>query len=234
MSTSDAIAPFAAHNHTTPPQRLGQRYNATRFLPEAGNTVVCHLDVSDPAHGAVLEARRRMLALPGAERFLYTPAESLHMTVFEGVIETRRTPDAWPAEIDRAASVDTVTTSMLERLATFSPPPGFAVRVADVHPTGLVLQGATQGDEAQMRAWRAALADLFGYRHENHDTYRFHMTFAYPIDWLPTSLLSVWKTELRAIRAELAETAPVIPLVQPAFCQFADMTRFEELLVLTK
>jgi len=232
MSISEEIARFAESAHTDPPQRLGQRYDTTRFLPEAGNTVVCHLDSNAPAHSAVLEARRRMLALPGAECFLYTPADSLHMTVFEGVIETRRTRDAWPADIDRTASVESVTKSLLARLAAFSPPPGFAVRVAGLRPTGFILKGATEQDEAIMHAWREALTEPFGYRHQDHDAYHYHMTFAYPIDWLPESVLPIWETEFRSILADLADAAPVIPLTAPAFCRFADMTRFEELLVL--
>ena len=84
MSAIDELAPFAAKNHEHPPSRLDQRYSATRFLPEAGNTVVCHLDFDAAAHSAVLDARARMQALPGAECFIYTPADSLHMTVFEG------------------------------------------------------------------------------------------------------------------------------------------------------
>lgn len=232
MSFSAELAPFAAGNNSDAPQRLGQRYDSTTFLPEAGNTVVSHLDFDAPAHKAVLNARRRMMALPEAERFLYTPVDSLHMTVFEGVIETRRTHDAWPAGLDRSASVVSVTDALVDRLVNFSPPPGFAVRVAGLRPTGLILKGATEEDETNMRAWREALTEPFAYRHENHDAYRYHMTFAYPIDWLPDSVLPVWDAELSAILADLAGAAPAIPLTPPAFCRFADMTRFEEILVL--
>ena len=83
-----------------------------------------------------------------------------------------------------------------------------------------------------MRAWRSALTEPFGYRHRDHESYQYHMTFAYPIDWLPESALPLWQAEFRAILAELAKAAPVIPLSPPAFCQFADMTLFKELLVL--
>lgn len=29
-----------------------------------------------------------------------------------------------------------------------------------------------------MKGWRDALADIFGYRHPDHDTYEFHITFS--------------------------------------------------------
>ena len=229
MSVVVEIAQFLASNHTSPPSRLGQRYDAKQFLPEAGNTVVCPLDFDCPTHTAIIEARQRMLHLPNADHFIYTPVSSLHMTVFEGVIETRRIANTRPAEFDLSASVESATAAILARLAEFSPPPGFAVRVAGLRPNGLVLEGATEGDDANMRAWREALTVPFGYRHDNHDSYRFHMTFAYPVKWLPDSAKYQWKTELALILEELIDAAPVIPLRQPTFCQFADMNHFDEL-----
>lgn len=234
MSFLCNLTPFLEASHDGPPSRIGQRYDVDRFLPEAGNTIVCHLDQTDPAHAAVLEARARMQALPGAENCLYTPESSIHMTVFEGVIETRRTPDAWPAGLDRDASVDTVTEVLLHRLAGFQPPPPFAMRLVGMTPNGLILGCASPEDDAAMNAWREALADAFGYRHTEHDTYRFHMTFAYMTAWLPDEVTPEWERALPEICADLAQAAPVIPLRAPAFCTFNDMTHFEERLVLAQ
>lgn len=232
MPFETEITRFAAGQNPKPPSRLGQRYSAIKFLPEAGNTVVCHLDRTLPSHRAVLAARARMQALPGAENFLYTPEESLHMTVFEGVIETRRTADAWPADMDRDAPVIDVTEALMTRLDRFSPPPAFAVRVKDLLPTGLLLTGATAEDDRIMQDWRDVLTEPFGYRHKDHDAYRFHMTFAYATGWIPDDLVPVWTQELNIILNDLAQAAPVIPLRAPAFCQFADMEDFEERRVL--
>ena len=154
------------------------------------------------------------------------------MTVFEGVIDTRRKPNTWPADLGITASVESATELILARLTGFSPPPRFSVRVAGLRPTGLLLEGATNEDEATMRAWRKALTRPFGYCHDDHDLYRFHMTFAYPVKWLPDSSRSHWEKEFESILADLAEAVPVIPLKPPAFCKFANMNRFDEILVL--
>ncbi|MBF9043426.1 DUF1868 domain-containing protein [Rhodobacterales bacterium HKCCE4037] len=223
---------FAERAHKGPPPRLGQRYETGRFLPDPGNTVVCHLDRAAPGAGAVLAAREAMQDLPGADRFLFTPVESLHMTVFEGVLDNRRVADAWPAWMDRDASVGAVTEEMRTRLDGFEGPGRFDVRVVSVRPTGLVLEGATEADEAMMRSWREALSSAFGYRQAEHDGYAFHMTFAYPVAWLSDDLLPIWEEGLARIEAELKRAAPVLPLHPPAFCRFADMTHFEELVPL--
>lgn len=222
---------FAAAANTGPPVRLGQRYDAQRFLPDPGNTVVCHLDRDAPGGAAVLRARARIRALPEASRLLFTPVESLHMTVFEGVLDGRRRADAWPDFIAPDAPVAAVTAQMRARLAGFGGP-AFAVRVAAVRPGGLELRGATGADVAALSAWRAALSEVFGYRQAEHDSYKHHLTFAYPLRWLPDDLVPVWRAALAEIEAELVAAAPVLPLRAPAFCTFADMTWFEELVAL--
>lgn len=232
MDLTAEIARHGAAQNVKPPRGLGQRYDAKAFLPEAGNTVVCALDTSHPAHAAVMVARQRVMALPGADKMLFTPATSLHMTVFEGAIETRRTPDAWPADLDLQAPVHEVTQALVTRLTGFLPPPSFRVRVSGIRPTGLILAGATAGDDAHLALWRDALTVPFGYRHRAHDAYRFHMTFCYPLEWFDPQEASLWHQGLADIMADLRRAAPVLPLRPPAFCQFADMTHFEELIVL--
>lgn len=232
MTCLNEVSQFAAKNQKSAPSHLGSRYNKDGFLPEAGNTIVCHLDTNNPTHRAVLEARARMQSLPGSQRFLFTPVQSIHMTVFEGVIETRKSKETWPSDMDHGFDIDTVTRGILPRLEAFASPPSFSVRAAGLRPTGLLLAGATAGDEKQMRLWRDALTTPFAYRHDNHDAYRFHMTFAYPLDWIEDDHLALWETEFEKILADLTKAAPIIPLRPAAFCTFNDMTWFEELLVL--
>lgn len=221
---------FAVGTNAHPPMRLGQRHSATRFLPDPGNTVVCHLERDTAGGEAVLAARARIKALPGAENLLFTPEESLHMTVFEGVLDARRRADAWPDFAARGASVEAVTAQMMERLQGFEGAGAFSVRVKAVRPGGLELVGATQADVDALLAWREALSVAFGYRQAEHDAYKHHLTFGYAVSWLPDDLVPEWREALAQIEADLVAAAPVIPLRAPAFCTFADMTWFEEVL----
>ncbi|MFK7744628.1 MAG: DUF1868 domain-containing protein [Roseobacter sp.] len=229
MEIDKEIVNFLASHHTAAPAKLGQRYDASGFLPEVGNTIVCPLDFDAPEHRAVLEARSRLMALPEANKFLFTPTSSLHMTLFEGVIDTRRTPDAWPDDMDLNAPVQDVTEMMTKRLHDFSPCGTFSVRVAGIRPTGLILEGATSADAGVMRAWREALTVPFGYRQRQHDAYRFHMTFAYPLDWLSAQAAIAWQQGCADIVASFFPETFVLPLMHPAFCYFEDMTAFHPL-----
>lgn len=82
-----------------------------------------------------------------------------------------------------------------------------------------------------MQNWRDALADLLGYRHPDHETYVFHITFAYVIERLADEALPRWQAMLDDVAAELRAEVPVLELQPPAFCAFDDMNHFEELSV---
>ncbi|BCP53542.1 hypothetical protein K32_21590 [Kaistia sp. 32K] len=227
------LAGYSAASRTEPPRHLGRRYDLSgTFLPEPGNTVVCHLVDGSPSQAAVLEVRRRMQAMPDADRLAFTPVSSLHMTLFQGIIEYRRDLPYWPADVALDTEIDEMTRIYLDRLSGFRGAGPFQVEVVDVVPTGLTVAGATEADRRVMKAWRDALAGPFGYRHPDHDDYVFHVTFAYLIDWLDSDRLPAWEALFDEALALFAREAPILDLRPPAFCRFADMNHFEELLVL--
>ncbi|WP_282078107.1 DUF1868 domain-containing protein [Epibacterium ulvae] len=222
---------FTESQNNTPPDRLGTRYDTKGFRPEAGNTVLCHLDNSALRHRAILETRARPQELL-PDHLIFTPESSLHMTVFEGVVETRRTLDAWPKGLAPDASIPAATQHVMPHLQQFEAPGDFTVCPVGISPRGLYLDGVTSADRDIMRKWRDALTEPFGYRQATHDTYAFHMTFAYMLDWLPDTQLAPLERHAEELLAHLIAQAPHIPLRRPAFCIFKDMTHFEEVLTL--
>lgn len=210
----------------------GIRYDTTgRFLTERGNTVVCHLvEGSEPA-AAILEVRARYTTMPGADKLAFTAPSSLHMTLFQGIIETRRALPYWPGDVPVETPVDDMTGIFMDRLAHFRSGQAFAVEVKHATPLGLVVDGVTDDDRAALRDWRNRLADLLGYRHPDHETYAFHITFAYMIERFDDETLETWIPFLQEVATDINRRAPVIELRAPAFCAFDDMNHFEELLV---
>ena len=100
--------------------RLGSRFNAEgQFLPEHGNTVVAQVTAGSATEAALMDLRRALMALPFADHFAFTPIQSYHMTVFEGVIETRRARGYWPDDLPLDASIDAMTQAMSAKLAGF-------------------------------------------------------------------------------------------------------------------
>jgi hypothetical protein len=224
---------YGRSQNVRPPLHLDTRYDQSGvFLPEPGNTVVCHLQPNTPTESAIIQARARILDMPDSNRLALTPVESLHMTLFQGIIEGRRAPPYWPSEMATDQPIETMTAWYEEKLRDFTGGPPFEVAVIDAVPTGLVVEGATVADRQAMALWRDRLADVFRYRHPDHDSYVYHITFAYPVEWLDDEMLPQWQNVLDEIVADIGRRAPVLALRQPAFCSFADMNWFEELVPL--
>ncbi|WP_375452222.1 DUF1868 domain-containing protein [uncultured Devosia sp.] len=231
-----AIDKFAAYyarsQHREPPLHLGTRYDrAGRFLPEPGNTVVCHLVAGSATEAALTDAKTRYEAMPDAAGLAFTPVESYHMTLFQGIIEGRRSYPFWPADVASDTPIEVMTQLLAKRLERLPKLPPFAVEVSTALPTGLLVDGATAGDRHAMAQWRNSFAEVFGYRHADHEQYAFHITTAYMIDWIDDAALPAWQAMLDQVCTEIARRAPRLELRAPAFCSFADMNWFEELRV---
>ncbi|WP_240230459.1 DUF1868 domain-containing protein [Devosia lacusdianchii] len=223
---------YGRGHHPEPPRHLGTRYDQSgKFLPEPGNTVVCHLVPGSATEQALVDARARYMGMPDAGKLAFTPVESYHMTLFQGIIEGRRNAPYWPAEVATDTPIAAMTELFAKRLELFPGRADFAVEIVEALPTGLVVEGATAADRHAMADWRNAFADIFGYRHPDHDSYQFHITMAYLIDWLDDAVLPSWQTMLDEVAEDIRRRAPVLELRAPAFCSFEDMNWFEELRV---
>ncbi|UYZ07224.1 DUF1868 domain-containing protein [Agrobacterium salinitolerans] len=222
-------------NHDQPPRHLGSRFNADgEFLPEPGNTVVSHLASGSQTEKAIIATRQRFLDMPEASQLAFTPISSLHMTVFQGIIEFRRALPYWPENIPLDTPIDVMTDYYRDRLFAFPALPAFNMQVTGLRPTGLVMKGATAEDDRIVALWRDEFAKLFGYRHPDHETYEFHITLSYIISWFEPETLPRWQTMLDEELEKLRAAAPVIEMRPPAFCEFKDMNHFKELVVFDK
>ncbi|MEI9404747.1 DUF1868 domain-containing protein [Mesorhizobium argentiipisi] len=232
-TTRPSLAGFFEGSNPIAPVHLGTRYDMSgNFLPEPGNTVVSHLVGGSLSEAAIIKVRERMLAMPDADRLAFTPISSLHMTLFQGIIEYRRRLLYWPSDVPLDTGIDAMTRLYLQRLEGFEACPPFRIKTIGVTPNGLTVAGATEEDRAVLKAWRDALSVPFGYRHPDHDSYVFHITFAYQIRRLADERAAAWQELFDESLSFLEREAPVIELRPPAFCSFKDMKHFEELLVL--
>ncbi|MBB4006273.1 DUF1868 domain-containing protein [Allorhizobium taibaishanense] len=230
--STDLIA-FSAADGAGPSRHIGTRFDDKgHFLPEPGNTVVCHLTEGSDSRAAIVGMQERYRQMPEADHLAITPASSLHMTLFQGIIEHRRSAPFWPHDLPFDVPIDDMTEILAQRLAHFRAGPDFKVTVSTIRPTGLRLVPVTEADRRAMAEWRDRLADLFGYRHPDHETYEFHVTFAYMVRPFSLDALFAWQTMLTQAREEFAARFDHVDLNPPAFCAFEDMKHFEELVVL--
>ena len=226
MTWEDAIAPGSGWINP----RLGIRFDeAGRFLPEAGNTVVCQIIPGSRTETALAAFRTALSELPEAHLFAFTPKESWHMTVFEGVVETRRDPAFWPQGIDPETALPATTVAMAQRLEGFVPPPPLRMAVQAATPFGLSLRGATAVDEGNARLWRDRLSDALRLKTPRHAEYAFHTTIAYLKRAPSRDALPVWRATISDWTRHLMQDITEVELAPPAFCTFKDMCNFAPL-----
>lgn len=210
-----------------PVHNLGSRFNAEgTFLPEHGNTIVRHAIPDTKTHDALQELRSSMMALPYASHFAFTAPTSLHMTVFEGVIDNRRKDNFWPSSFPKDMALTDATQIMDECLAYYEGAGAFNISAVGLTPLGLALSGTTDDDTITSRAWRDTLVGPMGYRAPDHDSYTFHLTISYVMKWLPDEALALYRAELAKLFHAFCEQVPVLKLGPPAFCTFKDMNAF--------
>lgn len=227
------LHPFSRSLRQEPLPHFGIRCgNDGVFLPEPGNTVVCHLAAGSDSERAIVPARNRYFDTPEAKLLAFTPVSSLHMTLFQGIIEYRRRLPFWPSDVALDTPIGEMTAIFMDRLRGFVGGAPFRMVVTRATPTGLALEGASAADRAALKDWRERLAEVFGYRHPDHDSYSFHITFAYLIERFDDAALARWHPFLDSVVEDIRNNAGTIELRPPAFCSFEDMNHFEELRVL--
>ena len=225
---------FCGEGQGPVPGRLGIRLDESgAFLSEPGNTVVCHVVPDSPTQKAMIKVRDRLRALDGNGHFAWTPVSSYHMTVFNGVIESQREQNHWPADMPLDATVAETTRYLTPRLTGVRPIAPFNVKLDRITPFGLGVSGATLDDEHIIRDFRDRLTHPFGYRKPDHDAYGLHLTMAYIIRWLPGEAAETYLPALQQMTAAFQAEIPVLELVPADFCTFEDMKHFEPVLRLS-
>ena len=233
LTEHDFIERYTIHGKTRAPDHVGRRVLVDgTFMPELGNTVIRYVTKGSRSMAVLTDIQETLATSAFGHHFAYLPTDSFHMTVFEGVIDSGREENYWPGGIDFSESVDSITDLFLKRTSTFANPGPFAMRVRDVTPNGLIMEGATKEDDERAREWRDRLADLLGYRKPNHDAYVFHVTMAYQTHWLPLEATEFYLDLLERLRQVIWAETPILELDLPALCQFQSITSFEELKLL--
>ena len=216
----------------TPNPTLGLKFARDGSpLPFRGNTIICHIPETAPEVPALAELAQQLQALPWGGRFAFLPASSYHMTVFEGVTDTERTPERWPEGVAADAALADITRRFIDRLRGLSVPQRFAMRPAGLMPmgTGGTVVGLEPADEdtaRQIRGLRESFALILGLRKPNHDAYRFHITLSYLLEWLSPAEAEQHLAAHQHLGEAFIEAHPVLQLGPPEFCVFETLHSF--------
>jgi len=228
----------AAFRYLTGAMTGGERPDAVerKFTPDGaslacpGYTTICHVDPASPAFAALVAAQDRLKAGSLASAFTFLPPASLHMTIFEGVIEYSRTSNRWPGHLPLDASIDEAANDAQARLQGVRLDSTFGARPLGVFAGFSVnMTGATEHDESRLRKTRNRLREALNLHRPDHDAYQFHITLAYLLRWLSPDEAQQVIDLSREVTNALLKEMPSLKLGPIELCRFETMYHFEKL-----
>jgi hypothetical protein len=206
----------------------------TKFYPDGsvrpfpGNTIICHVPAGAARNGLLdLHACLARLDLNGSISLL--PISSLHMTVFEGVCDQVRKPNHWPDDLAIDAPLDVCNALFEKKLRHFDldcePPYHLRIEKLERLATGIGLRLLPNNDDEnrRLRDLRNRLSTLLHLRHADHESYVFHISFAYIIRQLTPEQVKL----IAGTVADWQMGQPILELGGPEFCKFENMFHFE-------
>ena len=216
------------------PAAVGQKFTEDGApLACPGYTTICHVDPASDAFLALVAAQDTLKAGPLASAFTFMPADSLHMTVFEGVIDYSRTGDRWPGHLSLDATIAETTEDAAARLKGHTWQQKIKVRPVDVFAGFTVgIVGSTEHEENGLRLTRNALRDAINLHRPDHDAYQFHITLAYLLRWLnrdeAREVIEVSHTAAKVLLSDM----PELTLGPVELCSFETMHQFTPIMSL--
>ena len=217
------------------PPSVGRKFNADGSpFPFAGNTIVSHIPLGTALSDALTSVRDTLAAGSFAPCMALLPPSSYHMTVFEGVTESSRRAGIWPADLARDAPLAASHRHLERKLDGFALEAVLPLRMRldefsvrrDPGAT-LRLLPADEAENRKLRRLRDRLAERLQLRAPGHDSYGFHISLAYLIDWMTPQQVSDYIAVQSACFSMLQKRMPVIEIGAPAFCVFYDMFAFD-------
>lgn len=206
-----------------------------KVMPFPGNTFICHIDPKSSTFAAMSRVQDEMMSSKFAKYFTFLPKSSFHMTVFCGISGSPLGADGWPINMPAGTSLADCTATFLKNLSNFIYEGFSEVTTVSIRAGySLRLQPATDLDALKLRGARDHLRDATGLHRQDHQTYEFHATLAYPISWIPEDTAKELIAFSNALFEKNRDDLTSIELGPIEFCVFDNMHAFEALALFGK
>jgi hypothetical protein len=218
----------AAPQSITAPGQGGKFTPDGEVLRHPGNTFLCHVPTDSPLFAGLCAVQDGLIGSPFADSMVFLPRESFHMTVFCGISGAPLGVDGWPAGVRRDAGFGEINEIFRERLSGFRLDGPFRVRACGVNgPNSISMEPDGTAEGFHLRGLRDRLRDLTGLPRDDHETYRFHISLAYMLRFLPAEQADALVSLSKDLFARhLAQVEP-ITFTSVEFCRFETMFRFD-------
>ena len=166
-------------------EHVGRKFNADgspmRF---PGGTIISFVDASSPLSRVVLRIRDKYRKSSFAGKFTFLPPASYHVTVFIVFNDCDRDEDHWSAHLESDTPTELVHAYMLPRVHHPAPPSRMLFDPTYVDGDTIRLIPRYSSTAEELRTYRNRLSQASGIRFPDHESYSYHITFAYQLQKL--------------------------------------------------
>ncbi len=200
---------------------------AARTFP--GNTIICFVDPQ--RHANVFQecvwAQEQLQGMQCRYKFGFLPPDSFHMTVFELLCDQVRTIQKWSRFLPLSASLEETDRFFLSKVSEAPAPAGFRMRYRFIRwPASIEVKPADQETERALWSYRNQVSEITGVRFPDHDSYRFHITLAYPLIELESTEQREVLMTFEKIEQRLGRSFGTFDAASPQLVFFDDMFKF--------
>ncbi|MBV1831689.1 DUF1868 domain-containing protein [Komagataeibacter sp. AV436] len=220
-----------------PEEKKAVLFNQNKFHPDGrprsfpGNTVICHLPPDGAFFHAMLDLHHQMGQFDFAAKIALLPPSSYHMTVFDGLNNTRRARPTWPRDLARDTPMPQCNAWVGDRLRVFPGRLAAPLRMRPAYPDPLRdrqgcrirLEAVDRAGATALRRFRHGLAAHLGMHDAWLDRYVFHTTIGYRIRAFTAREAHEYTDAMVRFQGRMAARLPEIDLGPPEFCLFDDM-----------
>lgn len=227
------------------PPDVGRKFYADgRVKGFLGDTIISHVPQQDAgfeAFDALLGIYRDLPGHSFSRKLAILPPSSYHMTIFGGANDVERKPGLWPSDIPFDTPIHVCDAILAERLVGFELDCALPIRMrvndaepaAHPQPVLVDLLPVDAAEARKLRRLRDRLSDVLKIRQPDHDTYSYHISMAYQIDWFTPEEEADHVAARQRWRTELKRQVPVLNFGAPEYCTLNDMFAFRRRLFLT-
>lgn len=191
-----------------------------------GNTIVSSLYDNKEVLNAFQVIQSEYRALPFAHKYHLLPESSVHMTIFELLCHFNRKVSHWSKHLILDEPIEKVDRYFHNQLSDFQFPNPFEMKPLAISNTVINVTPINDEIKLVLKNLRDQLSNMTGVRFPNHDTYQFHITFAYKVQPL-TELEEKHIQKLNeSIHKKILSKVESITIDKIEYTIFEDMSEF--------
>lgn len=210
---------------------VGQKFyadGAVRRYP--GNTIICFLDPDSDVFRLSVWMQEELIRQCPPPQISLLPPSSLHMTVFQLLVDEVRELEKWSSHLPLTATLDETDAFFTGVVPKVPVPQSFSMCYKRLKTDGagisIRLLPADPDSAAAVRQYRANLTTVTGIRFPDHDEYEFHISLAYNILRRTEEQQAQLTAFAQQIDDAMVQRFGIFETGEPVLTFFDDMFRF--------